>query len=131
MNVIDCDISDNGGGVVPGAGFHHNLHLTRIIGGQVINSRMDTSPWGSGLDMSFVSDFLVAHNEAARNKLAGVTCAESQSIQLIDNLAEGNDSDGIALPVYIVVRRISWLKTMYCNITVAMGFSQPVWIKVK
>ncbi len=99
VEVIDCDISDNGGSVVPGAGFHHNLHLTRIVGGQVTNNRMDTSPWGSGLDISFVSDFLIAHNEAARNKLSGITCTESRSIQLIGNLAEGNDLEGIALPV--------------------------------
>ena len=99
VEVIDCDISDNGGSVVPGAGFHHNLHLTRITGGQVINSRMDTSPWGSGLDLSFARDFLVANNETARNKLAGITCRESQTIRIIGNLAEGNDTDGIALPV--------------------------------
>jgi len=98
VQVADCDFSDNGGSVVPGAGFHHNLHLTRIIEGQVINSRLDTSPWGNGLDISFVENFLVANNETARNKLSGISCVESRSIRIVGNLSEGNDADGIALP---------------------------------
>lgn len=98
VQVADCDFSDNGSSVVPGAGFHHNLDLTRIIGGQVINSRLDTSPWGNGLALSFAENFLIAHNETARNRLSGIHCTESRAIRIVGNLSEGNDVDGISLP---------------------------------
>jgi len=93
--VISCDVSDNGSCVVPGYGFHHNLHLTHIKDCTVRDNRLDTSPWGSGLDLSFSSNCLVINNEVARNKLAGIRCTESEKIQVLGNLAEGNDEDGI------------------------------------
>jgi parallel beta-helix repeat protein len=93
--VNNCDFSDNGSNVVPGAGFHHNLHLTHISGCEVSNSRFDTSPWGNGIDLSFSRDAVIANNEAARNKESGIRCTESDNIQVTGNLVEGNDEDGI------------------------------------
>jgi parallel beta-helix repeat protein len=93
--VNNCDFSDNGSNVVPGAGFHHNLHLTHISGCEVSNSRFDTSPWGNGIDLSFSRDAVIANNEAARNKESGFRCTESDNIQVTGNLVEGNDEDGI------------------------------------
>lgn len=93
--VINCDFSDNGSNVVPGAGFHHNLHLTHITECEVSKSRFDTSPWGNGIDLSFSRDAVIANNEAARNKESGIRCTESDNIQVTGNLVEGNDEDGI------------------------------------
>lgn len=98
--ITDCDLSDNGGSVVPGHGFHHNLHLTRVEGGQVINNRLDTSPWGNGIDLSFVKNLVVANNEAARNKLSGIRCVESENVEIAGNLLEGNDLDGLCLETW-------------------------------
>lgn len=93
--VNNCDFSDNGSSVVPGAGFHHNLLLTRISDCRVSNSRFDTSPWGSGVDLSFVNKGVISKNEAARNRLSGIRCTESRNIEVTENLVEGNDGSGI------------------------------------
>jgi parallel beta-helix repeat protein len=95
VKVRNCDISDNGSSVVPGEGFHHNLHLTRITGCEVVGNRLDTSPWGNGLNLSFCHNAVVVNNEAARNKLSGIRCTESENVQVFANLAEGNDENGI------------------------------------
>jgi parallel beta-helix repeat protein len=93
--VNNCDFSDNGSNVVPGAGFHHNLHLSHITGCEISNSRFDTSPWGDGIDLSFSSNAAIVNNEATRNKLSGIRCTESENIKVTGNLVEGNDEDGI------------------------------------
>jgi parallel beta-helix repeat protein len=97
VTVVDCDFSDNGGSVVPGAGFHHNLHLSHVQGVTVKNGRFDTSPWGSGIALYFCSDALIEGNETARNKLSGIRCTESSNVRINNNLSEGNDEDGIRL----------------------------------
>lgn len=43
IRIEKCDISDNGTSVVPGAGFHHNLHLSYICDAEITSSRFDTS----------------------------------------------------------------------------------------
>ncbi|MDB5211443.1 MAG: hypothetical protein JWQ30_2270 [Sediminibacterium sp.] len=96
VTVINCDFSDNGASVVPGAGFHHNLLLTRSSACQVSNSRFDTSPWGNGIDISFCNDVIISKNEAARNKLSGIRCTETKNITVIENFVEGNDINGIS-----------------------------------
>jgi parallel beta-helix repeat protein len=96
-NVIikNCDFSDNGANVVPGAGLMHNLQLTHSSDVEVGYSRFDTSPWGSGIDVSFCTGIVISNNETARNKLSGIRCTESSNIKVIKNLAEGNDENGI------------------------------------
>jgi parallel beta-helix repeat protein len=97
--VNNCNCSDNGSRVVPGEGFNHNLHLTHIKGCQITNNRFDTSPWGSGVDLSFSSNAVILNNEAARNKLSGIRCTESRNIKVEGNLTEGNDGNGILFDV--------------------------------
>jgi len=99
VNIVACDISDNGGSVVPGPGIQHNLLLSGITRGRVTNTRMDTSPWGCGLDVSRSNDIVVINCEAARNGLHGIRVSESENIRLSRNLFEGNDGSGIVLPV--------------------------------
>lgn len=97
IRILYCDLRDNGSSVVPGAGFHHNLYLSHISGCEVSDSRFDTSPWGSGIDLSFSHDVLIRGNEAARNRLSGIRCTESQNVVLTNNLTEGNDFEGITI----------------------------------
>jgi hypothetical protein len=90
-----CDFSNNGSSVVPGPGLQHNLLLTRVVSGKVNDSCFDSSPWGSGLDLSDSRDVSVFNCEAARNVLNGIHVTESQDIRIHGNLAEGNDKNGI------------------------------------
>ena len=39
VEVIECDISDNGGSIVPGAGLNHNLVLSRLLNCSITSSR--------------------------------------------------------------------------------------------
>lgn len=95
VTVNNCDFSDNGSSVVPGAGFHHNLHLNHSSAIRVSNSRFDTSPWGNGIDISFCKDVELSGNEAARNNRSGIRLMESDLIRISGNLLEGNDEYGI------------------------------------
>jgi hypothetical protein len=97
IKVIHCDFSDNGSSVVPGAGFHHNLLLMHVSDCEIRNSRFDTSPWGSGMDLLFCKNIVVTGNEAARNALSGIRCSESENVRITGNLFEGNDRNGITL----------------------------------
>ncbi|MBL9189828.1 MAG: alginate lyase family protein [Opitutaceae bacterium] len=94
--IVACDFSDSGGSVVPGAGLQHNLLLTHVSGAEVRDSQFDTSPWGSGIDVSFSREFAITGNETARNALHGIRVADSRNVRLTGNLSEGNDGDGIA-----------------------------------
>ena len=93
--VAACDFSDNGSSVVPGPGLQHNLLITRSSTCEVRNSRLDTSLWGCGIDMSHCQEVTPVNNEAARNALHGIRVTESQHVSVINNLVEGNDQSGI------------------------------------
>lgn len=97
VQIIQCDFSDNGSNVVPGKGLHHNLHLTRVKNVKVIDGRYNTSPWGSGIHLSFGENIALSGNETARNKLQGIHITESKNILLENNLIEGNDRHGLFL----------------------------------
>jgi hypothetical protein len=92
-----CDFSDNGGSVVPGPGLEHNLLLSHVADCRVAGSRLDDSPWGSGLDVAFGTDLVVTNNEMARNTRDGLHLAESNKLRISGNVTEGNDRCGIAL----------------------------------
>ncbi|NDV81780.1 alginate lyase family protein [Bacteroides sp. 51] len=97
IRISQCDFSDNGGSVVPGEGFHHNLLLSYVADCTLWKSRFDTSPWGNGIDATFCQGLTVEACEMARNKRSGIRCAESADIILVGNRAEGNDRHGIAI----------------------------------
>lgn len=44
IRIHQCDFSDNGASVVPGAGFHHNLHLSYITNCEITSSRLIPLP---------------------------------------------------------------------------------------
>ncbi|HWZ35000.1 MAG TPA: right-handed parallel beta-helix repeat-containing protein [Mucilaginibacter sp.] len=93
--VKDCSFNDNGANVVPGGGLMHNLHLTHSSNIDISGSRFDTSPFGSGIDISYSHEVTITNNEAARNKLSGIRCTESNNVKVSNNLTEGNDEHGI------------------------------------
>ena len=95
IRIHQCDFSDNGASVVPGAGFHHNLHLSYITNCEITSSRFDTSPYGNGINVTFCMNVKATHSEMARNGLSGIRCAESSQIAIINSLAEGNGENGI------------------------------------
>jgi parallel beta-helix repeat protein len=102
--VVDsCDFSDNGSSVVPGPGIHHNLQLTHITEIKITNSRFDTSPFGSGIDLTLSSNAIINSNEAGRNKLQGIRVADCKNVQIDRNITEGNDKNGILVDVLMDV----------------------------
>ena len=92
-----CDVSDNGGNVVPGEKFHHNLYLSYSKNVKITDSRFDTSPWGYGIFVKLCDGVEITGCEAARNKLAGIRCTESQNLTINNNLIEGNEMNGLAI----------------------------------
>jgi len=101
VTIVASDFSDSGSSGVPGPGLEHNLLLTRVIGAEVGDSRMDDSPWGGGLDVTHSRDITILNNEAARNALYGIRVSESQNVRVHGNLAEGNDGGGIIFDVLL------------------------------
>ena len=95
IRIRRCNFSDNGANVVPGAGLHHNLHLSYLKGCDIVESRFDTSPFGNGINVTFCSQVSVTNCETGRNGLSGIRFAESQQIKIIGNLCEGNGENGI------------------------------------
>jgi hypothetical protein len=95
VSVIACDFSDNGSRVVPGPGLQDNLLLSHVTGCRISDNRLDTSPWGNGLELSFGTDVTITNNETARNARNGIHVTESRNVYICGNLSEGNDCDGI------------------------------------
>ena len=95
VTLVACDFSDSGSSVVPGPGLQHNLLITRSDTVDIRDSRFDTSPWGSGVDISHCDTVTLSNNEVARNTLHGIRVTDSGGIHLVNNLVEGNDGHGI------------------------------------
>ena len=95
LNVICCDFNENGSSVVPGPRLQHNLllsHCTKVV---VKDSRLDTSPFGSGLALTKCKNVSVSNCEIARNGYYGMLITESTKISVSGNLIEGNDRSGV------------------------------------
>lgn len=90
-----CNFNENGGSVVPGPGLQHNLLLSHCRNVRITASRMDTSPFGSGIALEKCDSVTVTANELARNALHGISTSESKGITISGNLIEANDKSGI------------------------------------
>ncbi|HTE27536.1 right-handed parallel beta-helix repeat-containing protein [Flavitalea sp.] len=95
VNIQACDLSENGGNAVPGPKLQHNILLTHCDKVTVTNSRLGTSPFGSGISLAHSKEVNISNNEIARNAYYGVQIAESSDIAVSGNLIEGNDRSGI------------------------------------
>jgi parallel beta-helix repeat protein len=95
VTITSCDLNENGSNVVPGPKLQHNLlitHSSKII---VKDSRLDTSPYGSGIALGHCRDAAVINCEIARNAWYGILISESGNISVTGNLVEGNDRSGV------------------------------------
>lgn len=97
INIISCNFDECGSSVVPGPRLQHNLLLTHCSGITVKDSRLDTSPYGSGIALDHCGDAKITSCEIARNASYGVLIAESNNISLSGNLIEANDRNGVML----------------------------------
>lgn len=97
VRVKSCDFNENGSSVVPGPKLQHNLLLTHCSDIRVQDSRLDTSPYGSGLSLDQCRNAKITDNEIARNAYYGVLIAESNNIDVAGNFIEGNDRSGVMI----------------------------------
>jgi hypothetical protein len=97
VEITGCNFEENGASVVPGPKQLHNLSLTHCSQVLVQDSRLDTSPNGSGVNIFAGENVQISGCEIARNGWAGIRVAESTDLQLKNNLLEANDGGGIML----------------------------------
>ena len=95
VNLDHVDLNENGGTIAPGAKLNHNLLVTYSTNITVKNSRLTTSPQGSGIALDHCQDVVVSNCEIARNGYFGVLVSECRNISITNNLIEGNDRSGI------------------------------------
>ena len=97
VRVAGCDFAENGSSVVPGPKLQHNLLVTHSYDIRITDSRLDTSPHGSGVALSHCVDGQITGCEIARNAYFGVLVTESRDIRVSKNFIEGNDRSGVML----------------------------------
>jgi hypothetical protein len=81
--------------VVPGPKLQHNLLLSHCTDVFVKDSRLDTSPYGSGLALTKCTNAKITRCEIARNGYYGLLITECAKISASGNLIEGNDRSGV------------------------------------
>ncbi len=97
LNILSCDLSENGASVPSGARQLHNLLLSHCKGVHIKGSRMDTSPLGCGIALNNCSDISVNNCELARNGWNGLLVSESKYVVISSNLIEANDAEGVMI----------------------------------
>lgn len=95
LKVTCCDFNENGSNVVPGPKLQHNLLITHCSNIYVTDSRLDTSPYGSGVAFDHCSSAKVVNCEVARNGYYGILISESNNISVEGSLIEASDRSGI------------------------------------
>jgi hypothetical protein len=95
LDVVNCNLSGNGGEVPPGPGKNHNLKLDHVSKATISGSRLSDCMFGCGVAVSFGQDVSIRDCELARNGLDGVSIAESRQVTVEASLAEGNSGTGI------------------------------------
>lgn len=95
IQVIQCDFTENGSSIVPGPRLQHNLLLSHCRKANIRNSRLDTSPYGSGIALDNSREVTINACEIARNGYYGVTIAESKNVAVEGSLIEANDRSGV------------------------------------
>jgi len=95
VEINNCDLNENGAGVVPGPRLQHNLLLSHCSDILVRDSRLDTSPYGSGIALNCCRDVSVSSCEIARNGYDGIVLSECRKISVSGCLIEANDRSGM------------------------------------
>lgn len=97
VNISGCNFSENGSSVVPGPKLQHNLLLGHCSGVVIKDSRLVTSPFGSGVTLTHCKNAKINSCEIARNAYYGINLLESSNIEISGNLIENNDRSGIMM----------------------------------
>ena len=97
INIIRSDFTENGSSIVPGPKLQHNLLLSHCTSITIKDSRLDTSPYGSGITLDHCAGVTVANCEIARNAYYGLLVTESTDITVQGNLIEANDRSGVMM----------------------------------
>ena len=95
LEINNCNISDNGSGIVPGPRLQHNAMLRHVSNIRIHDSRFGTSIAGCGIAVDNCNNVAVERCEIARNAWFGLLLSESDNITIADNLIEGNSASGI------------------------------------
>ncbi len=95
IDLVCCDLNENGASVPPGLRELHNLYLSHCRNITVRDSRLDTSPLGCGIALNYCSEVAVTSCETARNGWHGILITESNNVTIQGNLVEANDFNGI------------------------------------
>ena len=95
IEVISCDLNENGVSVPPGPRLLHNLLLTHCQNVVVKDCRLATSPFGSGVALEACNTVSVDGCEISRNGYYGVLITECDKVTVNENLVEGNDRSGV------------------------------------
>lgn len=95
VKIESCNFDENGSSVVPGPRLQHNLLLSHCSNVEVTNSRMDTSPHGSGIAIVGCNHVKIDACEIARNSWHGILITESSDIKVSGCLIEATDKSGI------------------------------------
>lgn len=97
LTFAGCNFNENGAAVIPGPRLQHNLLLSHCSNVVIGNSRLDGSPFGSGIYLQNCGKVSAKDNELARNALNGISVSESADITVSGNLIEGSDQSGIMM----------------------------------
>lgn len=97
IDITRCDFNENGSSVIPGPKLQHNLLLSHCTNVTIKDSRMDTSPYGSGIALQHSGNVTVTNCEIARNAYYGVLLTECKNATLTSNLIEANDRSGVMM----------------------------------
>ncbi|KAA9041391.1 hypothetical protein FW778_05025 [Ginsengibacter hankyongi] len=95
ITIDGCNFNENGGNAVPGPKLQHNLLLTHCTDVHIKDSRLDTSPYGSGITIDHNHDVSITNCEIARNGYYGILVSESKNVLVKNNLIEANDRSGV------------------------------------
>lgn len=97
VTVERCNFNENGSSIIPGPRLQHNLLLKHCTGIRIRNSRLDTSPFGSGIALDHCRQVEVNSCEIARNAWYGISVGSCENVAIKENLIEANDRGGILL----------------------------------
>ncbi len=95
VEMIGCNLSDNGSCIVPGPRLNHNFKLDHVQNVSVRDSRLAASPFGSGLSVIRCENVEITNCEITRNDWFGIHLAGSRKIMISGCLIEANSSAGI------------------------------------
>ncbi|HEY9261484.1 alginate lyase family protein [Chitinophaga sp.] len=100
ITIERCNFNENGSSIIPGPRLQHNLLLKHCTDIRIRNSRLDTSPFGSGIALDQCRAVEINSCEVARNAWYGISVAGCEKVAIKENLIEANDRGGLLLEYF-------------------------------